>query len=78
MRMMMIRMINQPAAVGKHGAGLMEWRFQVAISAPPSTLATSMHLITSTSKHFGVPYGTSKYFQVAILALLSLIASFKL
>ena len=61
-------MINQPAAQGKHGAGLMEWRFQVAISAPPSTLATSMHLITSTPNHLGVPKGTSKYFQVAIFA----------
>ena len=50
-----MRMINQPVALGKHGAGLMEWRFQVAISAPASTLATSMHLITSTSKHLGVP-----------------------
>ena len=59
-RLLLIRkrmrmMINQPVALGKHGAGLMEWRFQVAISAPPSTLATSMHLITSTSKHLGVP-----------------------
>ena len=54
---------------GQAWAGLMEWRFQVAISAPPSTLATSMHLITSTSNHLGVPSGTSKYFQVAILAL---------
>ena len=62
-------MINQPVALGKHGAGLMEWRFQVAISAPPSTLATSMHLITSTSKHLGVSPSTSKYFQVAMSAL---------
>ena len=40
-RMRRMRMINQPVALGKHGAGLMEWRFQVAISATWSTLATT-------------------------------------
>ena len=40
-RMGTMRMINQPVALGKHGAGLMEWRFQVAISATWSTLATT-------------------------------------